>query len=365
MTLARRMYRWLQPVLPDAVTGAAIAAYQQRGLPRWDRRSRPWVDTTPIGLGVVGAGTYAQHHFAVLRDLPGVTIRALCTTGSPRAVATAVRFGIARTFSDLDTFLAEPGIDALVVVVPAMHTASVLARCIAARRPILVEKPVALSAAEAERLADAAEAAAIPVMIAMNRRYYSVIEHGLAVLAECGPLRGAVLEIPEDISLRRRIGGFPPAVLDRWMMANSIHALDLLVYLLGVPDEMRPIARSNAGAGNAAAAYGAAMTHPGGAVSTLSALWDTLPHWRLKLVAESGWIEFEPLEQGWFSGPTRRKLRLPVDAVDLRYRPGLFSLYRQFIETVRSNTLPGPPACLLPDAAAVARLIESITAGAV
>ena len=37
-------------------------------------------------------------------------------------------------------------------------------------------------------------------VVALNRRFYSDLQNGLAMLADHGPIRGAILEVPEDIS---------------------------------------------------------------------------------------------------------------------------------------------------------------------
>jgi predicted dehydrogenase len=63
-----------------------------------------------------------------------------------------------------------------------------------------MEKPAGVSAAETAELERQARRNNTFGMVCMNRRFYSLIEHGLACLADCGPLRGAMLEVPHAIT---------------------------------------------------------------------------------------------------------------------------------------------------------------------
>ena len=126
-----------------------------------------------LRIGWVGCGTHANEML-----LPQITrfetrLVALCDIDEGRLTATAERFGIAAAdrARDWHALLARSDLDAIVVAAgPAAHAEIALA-AIARRLPVFIEKPPAPTAAEAERLADAARAAGVPVIVGFMKRY--------------------------------------------------------------------------------------------------------------------------------------------------------------------------------------------------
>lgn len=107
---------------------------------------------TPLRVGVAGLGFGRAVHAPALAALPGVTVAAVLGRNPARAAAAAAELGGAQACTDLDDFL-EQGLDAVSLALPPAFQETMLERVIAARIPVLCEKPPALTAANAGRLA--------------------------------------------------------------------------------------------------------------------------------------------------------------------------------------------------------------------
>lgn len=144
------------------------------------RRSGPHARQSPkipdtsatLRLGIVGAGAVVQvAHLPVLRKLRGVETVALCDTDLPKARALAERTGIQAVYDDIEELLGTEELDALLIATPNhLHESHVLAG-LGANLHVLVEKPLALTAASAQKIARAAEKRDRVVMVGMNHRY--------------------------------------------------------------------------------------------------------------------------------------------------------------------------------------------------
>lgn len=126
----------------------------------------------PLRLGIVGAGAIVQvAHLPVLKKMKGVEVRALCDSDPARASAVAGRFGIRDTFDDIQELLRSEPLDAAVICTPThLHEAHLLA-ALSAGLHVLVEKPLTISSAAAQRIARAAEKRDRVVLVGMNHRY--------------------------------------------------------------------------------------------------------------------------------------------------------------------------------------------------
>jgi predicted dehydrogenase len=111
----------------------------------------------PLRVGFVGAGTIAEdRHVPGLRALPGVELTAVVTRTPESSMAAARRFGFARTAATPQALIEDPGIDAVVVATwPSLHAPLTVA-ALDAGKHVLSQARMAMNAAEARAMADAA-----------------------------------------------------------------------------------------------------------------------------------------------------------------------------------------------------------------
>ncbi|WP_310539445.1 Gfo/Idh/MocA family oxidoreductase [Phenylobacterium sp.] len=103
--------------------------------------------------GVIGAGVFGGYHARQYAEARGVTLAGVFDTHPDRAAQVAMPLG-GRAFNDIESFL--DAVDVVTIASPASYHADQALAAIAAGKHVYVEKPIAVSVAEAERMRTAA-----------------------------------------------------------------------------------------------------------------------------------------------------------------------------------------------------------------
>ena len=129
-----------------------------------------------LNVGLIGSGFMGQAHAdayrraaLLYRDLPRVPVlHTLAETSKELAEAAASRFGFARATADWRTMVNNPEVDVVDITTPNNMHYEMAMVAIAAGKHVYCEKPLTVSLADAEALADAAERAGVKTMVAFN-----------------------------------------------------------------------------------------------------------------------------------------------------------------------------------------------------
>lgn len=186
----------------------------------------------PIRIGLIGAGRHGSryiHH--ILHDLPGVCLAALCRKrvleGVPSFKATEIPI-----YGDYRTLIADPTVEAIVVVTSPLICPEICFEAVKAGKPILIEKPLASTGREARAMVAAAEEAGLLLMTAQTLRFDSSILFLKDHLPEIGPFRYASftsrIEAKPGAQDRLPVPGQRGALLE-----FGIHLLDVIPFLTG------------------------------------------------------------------------------------------------------------------------------------
>ena len=172
-----------------------------------------------LRAGVVGVGHVGRHHARILAELPEVDLVAVADIDAARAGAAADRSGC-RAESRASALLDD--VDAVTVAVPTEAHRQVAEPFLERGIPVLVEKPIAASLADADALIAAASAAGTLLAVGHTERYNP------AVIA-ARPL----ITAPRFIEVHR-LAQFPDRSLDVDVVFDvMIHDLDLVLDLCG------------------------------------------------------------------------------------------------------------------------------------
>jgi predicted dehydrogenase len=122
-----------------------------------------------VRVGVVGAGPWASmYHAPMLAAGPHTTLTAVYGRRFEAAAALAEQYG-ARAGDDLQDFLDH--CEAVAFCVPPDVQAALVPVVAAAGKPMLLEKPIALTLPDARAMTAAVTAAGVPTQLMLTRRY--------------------------------------------------------------------------------------------------------------------------------------------------------------------------------------------------
>ena len=119
-----------------------------------------------VGVGLIGSQFVSSIHAEALRACPQAEIRAVASPSAGHARAFAERFAIPRHFTDPAEMLARPDIDMVVVGAPNDLHCRLTLDAAAAGKHVVMEKPLCLNLADADRMIAACRQANVKLMYA-------------------------------------------------------------------------------------------------------------------------------------------------------------------------------------------------------
>jgi myo-inositol 2-dehydrogenase/D-chiro-inositol 1-dehydrogenase len=184
----------------------------------------------PVRVGVIGTGAMGASHVRTLAAwVPGAEVVAVNDVDASRAEQLAVEVGAA--YVAVDELIGSDQVDAVVVASPDGTHEQLVLSCLAARKPVLCEKPLALGVAGSQRIVDAeAVLGRRLVQVGFMRRYDSAYVQ-LRDLRRSGGL-GATRAVH---CVHRNALAYPDATSDGVIANSMIHELDIVPWLLDDP----------------------------------------------------------------------------------------------------------------------------------
>ncbi|MBA3413795.1 MAG: Gfo/Idh/MocA family oxidoreductase [Chloroflexia bacterium] len=196
------------------------------------------MESEKVRIGVIGCGI-GIFHLEGFEKEPRAEVVALAGLDPDRCGMLQSKFNVPRRYGDYSEMLADPDIDAVSIAVPNhMHLPVTLA-ALAARKHVLVEKPLARNVVEGQQMIEAAKLAGRVLMVIFNRRGrhdVQIVKHEVE--------RGRLGRIYHAKAFWMRRSGIPG--LGSWFTSKEmagggplidlgIHALDMSLWILGNP----------------------------------------------------------------------------------------------------------------------------------
>lgn len=186
-----------------------------------------------LRIGVIGAGTAGGRHARGITTLPEVRVSVVADPDATRGELLARDVGADYLPSVDDRFWA--AVDAVIVCLPHAMLAAASLDVIARKKPVLIEKPLALSLDDIDAIDRAAASANVPVMIGFVHRFRS------DALAVFNAIQRGVIGEP-TFGVEHLISGGGPTPGWIWqrevagggvLLYNGVHGIDRLRWLLG------------------------------------------------------------------------------------------------------------------------------------
>jgi len=199
-----------------------------------------------LRVGIIGCGSYGQRHAEVLSAMVNeVELTAYCNRSLPKAHELSRKFGEATCTNKPDELIGRNDVDAVLIATHHDSHADLATRCAEAGKHVLIEKPLAMSVADARRVLRAVEEAEVTAVLAFKWRYYPTVKMARDCIPRPSLISAQMMDDrwPDDLWAQDPVTGGGNVV------SQGCHTLDLVVHLA----QSRPV-RLFAEGGN--------VTHP-------------------------------------------------------------------------------------------------------
>jgi predicted dehydrogenase len=185
------------------------------------------VSGSKLSIGVVGLGYWGPNLARNFASIPGCELAYLCDADAGARERAARAFPAARATPDIERLLADPDLDAVAVATPVRTHADLAVRVLEANKHCFVEKPLAQSAADAERAVAAANAADRILMVGHLLEYHPGVRK-LKELTDSGELGDQIFYIYGN---RLNLGKLRADENALWSL--GAHDVSVVLYLAG------------------------------------------------------------------------------------------------------------------------------------
>ncbi len=150
-------------------------------------------------MGLVGPGFVGAHHIDAVRRLGFVDVVAIAASTDPSARRKADALGVPKAYGSYEALAADPDVHVVHNTTPNYLHVPVIQAALAQRKHVISDKPLAMTAADARRLLDAANAAGVVHAVTFNYRGNPLVQQAREMIAagELGPVHfvhGAYLQ---------------------------------------------------------------------------------------------------------------------------------------------------------------------------
>ena len=202
-------------------------------------------NTTPLRVGIAGLGRLGKRHAEQLaRHTPGARLVAACSPVAEELDWARDALGVPRLYADYAELLADPEIDAVVLVTPTTLHADQTSAALRAGKHVLVEKPLSLDVATCEAVeAVAREYPNQVAMVGFVRRFDPSYARAKAAI-DAGQLGRPFLVRSQTCDQNDPAGFFVRFAPSSGgiFMDCSVHDIDLARWMLGNPKAVRAFA---------------------------------------------------------------------------------------------------------------------------
>jgi UDP-N-acetyl-2-amino-2-deoxyglucuronate dehydrogenase len=250
-----------------------------------------------VGIAVVGLGMAHKPHIQSLRELKDRLRIVACQspTAARRELFSATHPDLAVT-GDLDAVLADPNVDAVILLTPPMTHRDLVLRCAAAGKHVLLEKPLDVTVERARQSVEAMQRADRRFGVVLQHRFRAASRKLISIVqsGELGELISASASVrwwrtgeyfaEPGRGMKARDGG---GVL----ITQAIHTLDLFQSLTGPISRVAAMARTSPQRTiDTEDSVAAAISFQNGAIGTIDATTVAYPGFaeKIELACENG-----------------------------------------------------------------------------
>jgi UDP-N-acetyl-2-amino-2-deoxyglucuronate dehydrogenase len=197
----------------------------------------------PLKTGLIGCGKVAHIHAAALQRIPESQFTAVCSANSERAGRFADQYGV-KAYTNVEQFARESGVQAVCICTPHPQHAEPALACARAGIHVLVEKPLASTLQDCDRILTAARETGVTVGTVCQRRFYAPAQRIRAAI-DAGKIGRPILGSVTMYGWRDQTYYASDPWRGTWkgegggvMVNQAPHQFDLLLWYMGEIDEV-------------------------------------------------------------------------------------------------------------------------------
>lgn len=307
-----------------------------------------------MNFAIVGCGFIAKKHAEAINNIPEAKLVAVCDKIEVAMEPYVKEYG-AESFTDLDKMLKDESLDVVCICTPSGLHATLAEQVAAAGKHIVLEKPIAMTISETDRIINAAKKNAVKLAVVHPNRFRPVVQE-LQKLIENGVF-GKISHANCIVNWNRNQEYYDQAP---WrgtkehdggvLMNQAIHNLDLFLWFMGTPEEVFSMEATRLRAIEAEDVSTGLIKFKSGALGTVQAATTAYPknfEESITIFGEKGTVKigganalyFEHIEIEGMTKEEAEDLKAGVKA-DPWGIPGHQRIIEDLIESVKYNREP-------------------------
>ena len=188
-------------------------------------------DSKTVRWGVIGLGWFGEIHAETLSAMPGIRLEALCTRRPAHWRTSPTRFPhVAKRYTNYHDLLADSAIDVVGITTHVNDHRQIAIDALRAGKHVFLEKPMATTAAECDKILEAARAAPGFLMVGHICRFDPRVALAKAAIDE-GRI-GKIVSMHARRNLSKTIGRMVLNDISA-LMGDGIHDGDLMLWFTG------------------------------------------------------------------------------------------------------------------------------------
>ena len=214
-----------------------------------------------IQWGIIGCGDVTEVKSGpAFNKVPNSQLVAVMRRDAVKAADYAKRHNVPKWYANADELINDPEVNAIYIATPPGSHEMYALQCIAAGKPVYVEKPMALNAAAAEKIAAAAAENNVKLCVAHYRRQQPLFKKIKQLLEEetIGKVRTVQLTLHKQPYTKEQLQNphfawrVDPAVAGSGLFYDlAPHQLDIMYYFFGPVKSVKGFSINQAGLYNA------------------------------------------------------------------------------------------------------------------
>ena len=197
-----------------------------------------------IRFGFVGTGRISDWVLKGAFLDPRFSLEAVCSRSKEKAEAFAAKYGVEKTFTDVEAMAADPDVDAIYIGTPNATHKDIAIKAMNKGKAVLCEKPMASNAAEVREMTAAAKANDVLLMEAMISTLNPNFKEAVRFIDEISPIRHWSSSFCQYSARYEKLmhgevtNVFNPAMAGGAIMDIGIYTIYPMVRLFGKPESL-------------------------------------------------------------------------------------------------------------------------------